>query len=595
VHNHDTPQFSKAHNISNLVRLLRWRARHQGRDLAYIFLEDGERAEMQMTYDELDRRARAIAATIQTYGIEGERVLLLYPPGLDYIAGFFGCLYAGAIAVPAYPPNPMRLDRTLPRLQALVADSQAKLALTTQPILALANLVFAQAPDLATMHWLASDTITNGKEDAWSEPVIAAETLAFLQYTSGSTQAPRGVTLTHGNLIHNLSLISYAFGITPEDTGVIWLPPYHDMGLIGGILQPVYRSIPVILLSPLAFLQRPMRWLRAVSHYKGSVSGGPNFAYDLCVRKATPEDIATLDLSHWQVAFNGAEPIRKVTLERFAETFAPAGFHPEAFYPCYGLAEATLIVSGGDRVTPPVVRALRRGEIQRNHGSDDANGSGDVQYMVSSGRTLPDQTIVITNPETFVSCPAGVVGEIWVKGPSVAQGYWNNEVETERTFGARLADNGDGPFLRTGDLGLMRDGELFVTGRIKDLIIIDGLNHYPQDIEQTMEALHPALRPGCSAAFSVSLDGSEHLVVTLEVRKQYKPVTADADTSRGFWLDAADIKNQIRRSIAKNHDLRVHDIILLQAGTIPKTSSGKVQHHATLAAYLADTLVRWDV
>jgi len=588
-----TADFAAIQNILDLVHLLQWRSKHQGDRLAYVFLEDGEREEVKMTYGELDRRARAIAATLKDYDVEGERIVLLYPPGLEYIAGFFGCLYAGAIAVPAYPPNPMRLDRTLPRLQAIASDSQAKLALTTQPVLAMANFVFAQAPDLAAMQWLASDAIDADNANAWQSPTIATETLAFLQYTSGSTQSPRGVTLTHGNLLHNLALISSAFSLTLEDTGVIWLPPYHDMGLIGGILQPIHRGFPVILLSPLAFLQRPMRWLRAISHYKVSVSGGPNFAYDLCARKATPEDIATLDLSHWQVAFNGAEPVRSKTMERFAETFAPSSFKHEAFFPCYGLAEATLIVSGGERQTGPKNLAVQKGSVEKNQ-AVVVEPTDDAQVLVGCGRTLADQRIVIVDPDTLLPLPDRAIGEIWVKGASVSQGYWNNLEETEKTFGAYLADSDDGPYLRTGDLGFLDGGELYVSGRVKDLIIIDGLNHYPQDIEQTVEGLHPAVRPGCSAAFSYSINDVEHLIVAVELRSQYRSLTLSTETTRQQLLDPEALKRDIRRAVAEQHDLRIHEVILLQSGSIAKTSSGKVQRHAVLADYVNDALTHWE-
>ncbi|HEY53159.1 MAG TPA: fatty acyl-AMP ligase, partial [Caldilineae bacterium] len=506
----------------------------------------------------------------------------------------FGCLYAGAIAVPAYPPNPMRLDRTLPRLQRIVSDAQPRVALTTEPILAMTSFVFTQAPDLAALQWLPSDTIAAGAENGWVEPDVGTDTLAFLQYTSGSTQAPRGVMLTHGNLMHNFTLASQAFGLARNEIGVIWLPPYHDMGLIGGILQPVYIGATCVLFSPLSFLQRPFRWLDAVSRYKATVSGGPNFAYDLSARKVTPDQLSGLDFSHWRVAFNGAEPVRKDTMDRFAEAFAPCGFQPQAFYPCYGLAEATLIVSGGSQSDLPVVFAVEKGTLEQNRPVEVAEDDPDAQLLVGCGKTLGEQTVLIVDPDSLIPRPDGEVGEIWVKGPSIAQGYWNNDEETARTFGAYLADGSDGPFLRTGDLGLLRDGELFVTGRIKDLIIIDGLNHYPQDIEYTVENLHPAMRPGCSAAFSVPVDGNERLVVAAEVRKQYKPLTADADTSKGMWLDAEDLKKKIRRAITENHDLRTYDIVLLKAGTIPKTSSGKIQRHTTRAAYLAETLEIWD-
>ena len=561
-----------------LVELLRWRAQHQPGRRVYTFLVDGEAEEVHLTYQEIDRQARAIGVKLQSLAAPGERALLLYPPGLEYIAGFFGCLYAGIVAVPAYPPDPARLNRTLPRLQAIVADGQATLALTTAPILSMAALLFDQAPDLKALRWLATDDIAGDMADEWQDPGGSGDTLAFLQYTSGSTAAPRGVMLTHDNLLHNSALIYECFGHTPDSQGVIWLPPYHDMGLIGGIIQPLYGGFPVTLMSPLDFLKRPFRWLQAVSRYKATTSGGPNFAYDLCVRKITPEQRAALDLSSWDLAFNGAEPVHHETMERFAATFEACGFRREAFYPCYGLAEATLIVSGGRKAEPPVVQTVDGTALGRDRVEGVASTYADARPLVGCGHALADQRIVIVNPDTFQSCPTDQIGEIWVSGPSVAQGYWNQPEGTMEAFQAYVANTGEGPFLRTSDLGFLRDGDLFITGRIKDLIIIRGRNHYPQDIERTVEQSHPALRPGCCAAFSVQVADEERLVVAQELRRQ----ATDTD------LD--EVIQTIRQAVVKAHELRAHGVLLLPARSIPKTSSGKIQHHACRAGFLSDSL-----
>src|SRR2546423_522199 len=466
---------------STLVGLLRWRALHQPKQQAYIFLPDGEtNEEAGLTYAELDRQARAIGAQLQSFSAGGECALLLYPPGLDYITAFFGCLYAGLIAVPAYPP---RLNRPLIALETIVTDAQATIALTTTPILASAERWLVHTPTLKALTWLTTDTISSDHLETWHDPAINCDSLAFLQYTSGSTTKPRGVMLTHNNLLYNSALIHQCFELTPESRGASWLPPYHDMGLIGGILQPLYGGFPVTLMSPLAFLQSPFRWLQAISHTKATVSGGPHFAYDLCVRKITPEQRTMLDLSSWNVAFTGAEPIRYETLERFATAFAPCGFRGETFYPCYGLAEATLIVAGGKRTEPPVIKKFEAAGLEQKRAVEVQIEDGATKVLVGCGHTLPKQTIVIVDPESLTRCPDNHIGEIWVSGPSIAQGYWNRSEETERTFRARLADTGEGPFLRTGDLGFLQDGELFVTGRLKDLIIIRGHNYYPQDIE----------------------------------------------------------------------------------------------------------------
>lgn len=578
-----------------LVDVLRYRVARQPGNRVFSFLTYGEVAEDHLTYAGLDLRARAIGAELQRMGMAGQRVLLLYQPSLDYVAAFMGCLYAGAVAVPSYPPDPFRMERTFPRFHAIVTDSGASGVLTTGAILDLAGELLDEHPDFQGLASLATDTIPDHAAEAWRPPGVDASTVAFLQYTSGSTAQPKGVILTHRNLMANLALIYKSFAVRPGSGGMIWLPPYHDMGLIGGILQPIYGGLPVALMSPLDFLQRPLRWLQAMTSTRATISGGPNFAYDLCVRKTTAEQRATLDLSGWEVAFNGAEPVRRDTIERFSEAFAPCGFRKEAFYPCYGLAEATLIASGGEQGSGPVyatidITTLAAGEAQEVTAQDPR-----ATTLVGAGHTLGEQRIAIVDPETLEELLDSRVGEIWVMGDSVADGYWDQPEESTAIFRAVLADSGEGPFLRTGDLGFLRNGELFVTGRIKDLIIIDGRNHYPQDIELTVEASHPALRPGCSAAFPVAVDGQERLVVAVEVGKQYRPAGTDGvDPGRGEALDGQAVRAAIRRAISAQHDLRAHAVALLAAGSIPKTSSGKIQRHASRAGYLAGTLELWD-
>jgi acyl-CoA synthetase (AMP-forming)/AMP-acid ligase II len=573
---------------ATLVGLLRWRASHQPDRRAYSFLTDGETTVVALTYAQLDQRARAIAAWLQSQDASGTRVLLLYPPGLDYIAAFFGCLYAGVIAVPAYPP---RLNRSLARIQAIVADAQATSALTTSALLPRIAATFDHTPDLQALRWLATDSFSAGSAgelaqrdadtsdslaDAWQEPALSGETLAFLQYTSGSTGTPKGVMVSHGNLLGNLEVIRRCYEHTSDSVGVIWLPPYHDMGLIGGILQPLYAGFPVVLMSPTAFLQRPIRWLRAVSRYHATTSGGPNFAYDLCARKITPEQRATLDLSSWDVAFNGAEPIRPETLDRFTAAFAPCGFRRTAFYPCYGLAEATLLVSGGRKADPPVLYTVQRTALEQQRAQPAAADEEDALTLVSNGWTRAGQRLVIANPDSCQACAPGEVGEIWLAGPCIAKGYWNRPEETVETFQAYLT-TGEGPFLRTGDLGFVHAGELYITGRAKDVIVIRGMNHYPQDIELTVEKSHPSLRPGCGAAFAVEVAGAERLVVAQEVAGHHRP-------------DVAAVAEAVRQAVFEQHELQVYTVVLIEQGSIPKTSSGKIQRHACRADFLAGTL-----
>jgi acyl-CoA synthetase (AMP-forming)/AMP-acid ligase II len=361
-------------------------------------------------------------------------------------------------------------------------------------------------------------------------------------------------------------------------------------------------GVPCVLMPPVAFLQRPVRWLQAISRYRATISVAPNFAYDLCVRKITPAQRATLDLRSWEMAFNGAEPIRAATLERFAATFAPCGFRREAFYPCYGLAEATLIVSGGEKADIPVVQTVQQAALERHQVVPATAKDEDTRTLVSCGRTLLDGRVVIADPESRTRCQPGEVGEIWVAGPSVAQGYWNRPAETVQTFQAYLADTGEGPFLRTGDLGCVYQGELFVTGRMKDVIIIRGSNHYPQDIELTVERCHPSLRPGCGAAFAVEVAGEERLIVVQEVERRYQPPRQrpperrQVDVDPGFDpecpqpLDLDAVVGNIRQAVAEQHGMQVYAVLLLRAGSIPKTSSGKLQRYACCAGFLTDSL-----
>ncbi|WP_437759712.1 amino acid adenylation domain-containing protein [Sorangium sp. So ce1389] len=570
---------SQSNGPATVIDLLRQRAEAEPARQIYCFLESGdvEAGSTWVTLREIDEHARTVAALLRASGVApGARALLLYPPGIEYIAAFFGCLYAGVLAVPAYPPDLGRLERTLPRIVGIVADARAEAALTSSSVAAIvASLpAGAAADELKRLRWIATD----GPAPAPVEGPGAAlrpESLAFLQYTSGSTGEPKGVMLTHGNLLHNSRLIAQGFDLTsPDPVGVIWLPPYHDMGLIGGILQALYRGIRVALMSPLSFLQRPMRWLRAISALGASVSGGPNFAYDLCVRKSSEEERAALDLRSWEVAFTGAEPVRAETLDRFARAFAVSGFRREAFYPCYGLAEATLIVSGGKRAEAPVMARLAPEEVEVGR-AVESSAEG-ARAFVGSGQALDPGAIAIVDPAGNELGPAGI-GEIWVSGPSVAAGYWGRPEETQATFGATLAGRPAPRYLRTGDLGFLRGGELFVVGRSKDVIILRGRNHFPQDIEKVVESSHRAVRPGCSAAFSVEHEGEERLVVVCEVDPR-------------VGADPQEIMAAVREAVAAEHQLVTHAVALIAPGALPKTSSGKVRRKECRRAFLEDAL-----
>ena len=596
--------------ISTLIELLRQKMYHDPDKRIYSFLIDGEKEDSFLTYAGLDHKARAIAALLQQYNARGARVLLLYPPGVEFIEAFWGCVYAGAIAVPAYPP---RNKRHLPRIQTILEDAQVHIILTIEKTYAKIQAWLEQDPLGSSLPILVTDSLAGGFEEDWKEPDISERQLAFLQYTSGSTAAPKGVMISHKNLLHNLGLIQQYFGHTPESKGVIWLPPYHDMGLIGGILQPLFVGFPVILMAPESFLQRPMRWLQAISNYRATSSGGPNFAYDLCVRKVSPEQKASLDLSSWELAFNGAEPIRSETLQRFAEVFAPCGFRQEAFYPCYGLAETTLFAAGGQKTALPVIRHFQADALEKHQiVAATATAPKKTRSLVGCGQSVAEQQIAIVDPDSLTRCASGKVGEIWIAGESVAQGYWNKENATQQVFLASLTDIDEGPFLRTGDLGFIDGGELFITGRVKDLLIIRGRNLYPEDIEKTVEQSYASLLWHSSAAFSVMIDGEEQLVVVTEVERRFhlrryrseqvrkeKRTLSDRrhekeispyDPEIPYHLHVAKAIETIRQAIVEHHEIAPYAIVLLKYGTLPKTSSGKIRRQLCKEQFLDQTL-----
>ncbi len=560
----------------SLVEILRYRALHQPHQPAYIFLQDGEIETGSLTYQELDIQARAIASHLQSMGASGERALLLYPSGLEFITAFFGCLYAGVVAVPAYPP---KQNQKLTRLQSIIIDAQAKVALTTKSLFENIQGRFTQDPELTKIDVLTTNEITQSLARNWQKPEVDSNTLAFLQYTSGSTGTPKGVMVSHGNLLHNLEYIKQAFELTPDTVSVSWLPGFHDMGLIDGHLQPLYTGLKCILMPPASFVQRPIRWLQAISRYQANHSGSPNFGYDLCASsKFTPEQIESLNLSHWHSAYSGSEPVRKETMERFATKFKPAGFQTKLFYPCYGLAESTLMVSGGNIQDEPIYCQVEAEALEKNQIVLANKNTKNIRHLVGCGHSWLDTQILIVNPETMKASATKEVGEIWVSGYSVAQGYWQRPEATAQTFQAYLQD-GRGPFLRTGDFGFLQDGEVFVTGRVKDMIIIRGRNHYPQDIEATAVKSHPALRIGFAAAFAVEIDGEEQLVVTSEVER-----TAIRK------LNINEVVKAIRQAVTEEHELQVYAVVLLKPVSIPKTSSGKIQRHTCRTGFLANSL-----
>ena len=537
----------------SFLELLERRAHEAPDAIAYTFLEEGETDGARLTWGDLERRTRSMASAIAGHARPGARALIVCPPGLDFIPAFFGCLTAGVIAVPSYPPRAGRhgeaqADRTIDRLRGIVKDAAPAVIIASPPLVHRSPAMAAAMPELAGAAWLSTEAAGDGTRPL---PEVASSAIALLQYTSGSTSAPRGVMVTHANLLHNLG---YAHALARHRRGsasISWLPVNHDMGLIQGVLQPAFSGFPAWLMSPAAFLQRPARWLQAISRVGATVSGAPNFAYDLCVRRVSEEEQRALDLRSWRLAFNGAEPIRPSTLDAFCRRFAPNGFKATAFRSAYGLAEATLLVSTG------------RGP------------------SVACGHASHGVRVEIVDPVTRRRAGPGQVGEIWVAGPSVAAGYWNRRDDNAAVFGARIAGSNDGPFLRTGDLGTLGHDGLHVNGRIKDVLIVRGVKHYPQDIEATVEASSSLVRAGCCAAFALTSGDEEQLALAVEV---------DPDRN------ALELIGRIRQAVAEAHGLQVHSIALLGAGALPKTTSGKLQRFACREGLMTGRLpaiVQW--
>jgi acyl-CoA synthetase (AMP-forming)/AMP-acid ligase II len=560
-----------AASATSLVDVLRlWAARRPERP-ALVFLDGHADIKIQYDFARLEREADAVAGRLVEVARSGDRVVLLFPPGPEFVAAFFGCLIAGVIAVPAVPPA-SAADAAV--LRAIVLNAGAVAVIGPRALMQLLAPACAADPSLAALipiafeECLASPRVTT----------VAGNPVAFLQYTSGSTGRPRGVVVTHDNLLDNQRMIREAFEHDSERTVFAgWLPLYHDMGLIGNVLQPIYLGVPSYLLSPRDFMKRPVLWLQAISRYRATTSGGPSFAYRACVERVSDSEREGLDLRSWDVAFNGAEPVRDDVVERFVAAHARCGFRRESFYPCYGLAEATLLVTGGAKAAPPARvavdrAALAQGRVVRAEGPD-------ALVLVGCGHAWRGQEVRIVDPESLTPCPDDRVGEIWIRGRSVAEGYFGDREQSQVTFGAHLAGDATAGFLRTGDLGFFADAELYIAGRAKDVIIVRGRKHHPEDLERTIERASDALRPGGGAAFSVDGNGEERVVVVHEVDRRHVAAFDPEKT-------AADI----REVVAARHGLRVHAVAFLAPGAVPRTTSGKVRRRECRSQFLDGTL-----
>lgn len=571
------------HRRQSLVDIVRDHADRRPDALAYTFLDSGEHEGERLTWASLDSNSRALAAAIAARVPRRSRVMLMFPPGLPFVSSFMAVLYAGMTAVPTYPPAGGRVDRTLARLRGMVVDAGVALIVAPAAVRDRAAAFEALAPELGGISWLAVEDVPGAMGEDWIDPGNRESGIAFLQYTSGSTAVPRGVMVSHGNLLHNLAHGAAVSGHHADSVSVSWLPVNHDMGLIDGVLQPAYSGLPAYLMAPAAFLQRPVRWLQAISRFRATHSGGPNFAYDLCVRRIAPDLRSSLDLSSWQVAFNGSEPVRATTLRAFQRAFGECGFRWAASRPAYGLAESTLLVTctppDGPKLVDVDADSLTRGVLV----PAAQNDPGSAITLVASGALNGESPVTIVDPDSRRQLAPGRVGEIWVGGGSVAQGYWQRPEETQHTFGGRLADGDDGAFLRTGDLGIVHDGHLFVTGRIKDVLIIRGLNHYPHDLEQTAERAHPALRAGSCAAFASPRTSEETVTILAEI----DPRALKGARAQG---PLSGVVSAVRRAITDAHSVTLAEVALVPAGSLPKTTSGKLQRYLCRAAFTSGAL-----
>ena len=558
--------------LSSLVELLTKRAASQPDARAYVFLSDRGTEEAAISFRQLHDAANACATRLSAVARPGERALLVFPPGLEFIVAFFGCLIARIIAVPMM----------MPRRQS-ARDSSAAIIANCEPVVALTNAASAIRPDLQArflregLQWLPVDLDPAPVETARpGMPAPEPHDIAFLQYTSGSTSEPKGVAVSHANLLANLEMIRSALGNTDRSTYVNWVPLYHDMGLILNTLETLYVGSLCVLMAPNAFTQRPLNWLRAIHDYRAEVGCSPNFGYDHCVSRYRADQMQGIDLSCWKIALNGAEPVHTETIDRFIETFAGHGFQASAVFPAYGMAEATLLISGGSRGAGHMTRSVSRSALQSH--TVTAPTEADAQLLVGCGQALINEQIAIVDPDHRARLPAHMVGEIWVNGPNVARAYWNNPEATQMALNAEIADeDGGARWLRTGDLGFLDvTGELYVTGRIKDLIIVRGINHYPQDIERTVQTAHPAFRANCGAAFAIADErGEETLVIVQEIER----------TERNR-IDATEMKGLIREHVTEQHELFARHIVLIRPGTLPKTTSGKIQRSLTRRLWL---------
>lgn len=539
-------------------------------DIAFRYLQDLDTAPQELSYKGLWLEAASIAGFLRGIANPGDCIMLFFPPGMAYIKAFYGCLLAGMVAVPLYPP---RRNSKSDRILSVAQSCQSSVALTTRSELENIQTSWSEQNSLnLPLNFYATDSLVLTSQSLTSCPDLDPSFPAFLQYTSGSTGSPKGVIVTHGNIVANVTYLSLKAGGTKNDIFVNWLPLFHDLGLITAVLWPVYLGASSTLMAPATFVRNPVIWLKAISQYRGSMCGAPNFAYDLCTNKISAVELSELDLSSWRVAYNAAEPVRAETLNNFSKYFSVCGFMPEAFYPGYGMAEATVFITGGDSSAKPAQLTVNK-KILSEHRLELINeDEPNAIKIVACGSALPPHDVRIVDPETNCELPNGCVGEIWFSGPSVSPGYWGLTELSKDTFNQKIVgqDVGLNSYLRTGDLGVIYSGDLFVTGRIKDLIILRGKNYYPQDIEISVVDAHFSLKKGACAAFSLSENNIEQLVVVVEVEREYFRA-----------INANEVISAVRQRVLLEHEVNVDRVVLLKPYKIPLTSSGKIQRKKT--------------
>ena len=574
-----TPETQDGAAPRTLVEVARRHARERGDRLAYLFLEDGDREGPRLTFGEFDAAAQRIAAGLLQHASPGDRALLVYESGLDFLTAFFGCLYAGIIAVPAPAPEANRRQQGLPRLEAIVQDCDPRLLLCNPHTRGLLDGLSLEPSPLRRVAWLDTVALAGAPNPNPAPNGSAPDAVAFLQYTSGSTATPRGVMVSQANLVGHLRMIQEACSYDAESVSVTWMPHFHDYGLIQGMLVPFLNGTPAVLMSPFAFVKNPLNLLRAITKYRGTHTEGPSFAYAHCLKRGNPERWAGLDLSSWRSIGNAAEPVHPGTMEEFTRVFAAYGLRATTMSPAFGLAEVTLLATTSRADEPALAGSFDPAALARDEAVIVSPDAAAVRKVAGCGRPLPRTQVAIVHPETRRRIPDRRVGEIWVASPTIPGGYWRRPEESEATFRARILGEEGPTWLRTGDLGFLAGGELYITSRLKDLIIVRGLNHHPQDIEWSVHEAHPALRPGNVAAFSVDAGGEERLVLVHELRD-------------GAWTDADldAIPLAVADALAQRHDIPLQAVVLIPPGTLPKTSSGKVQRRACRAAFLAGTL-----